>query len=279
MLLLTSRRAVTAILAALANAPTLADEVILRGGGVLRGVVVERTEARVVVETGPGRVTLPMSRVERVVEGRTALEGFRERAAELPAGDADGWAALARWAAERELATQAREAWRRVLAFDPEDAEANRALGRVLLDGVWMDEAEAYRARGYVLAEGRWLTPAEHDALLRERAAEDASAREERETGLRFREAEARAREAEARAAEAEATAAEPVEGGIPLWWGWGGGWAPAHGGAHGGHGGPARHEGERPPRPDGPPHRSEPMERVRPPSQPRSSQSTQPRH
>ena len=36
-----------------------ADEVHMRNGGVVRGVIVERTAEVVVIETGPGRVTLP----------------------------------------------------------------------------------------------------------------------------------------------------------------------------------------------------------------------------
>ena len=91
-----------------------------------------------------------------------------------------------------------------VLAADPSHREANAALGRVEVDGTWMGQDEAYRARGYVSFEGRWVTPPEHEALVRERAAEEASERETREAGLRVREAEARAREAEARAREAE---------------------------------------------------------------------------
>jgi len=210
----------TAFLAATAAT----DEVFLRGGGRVSGVIVERTKDAVVIETAPGRVTLPMKRVERITESRSALEGYRERADALAPGDVDGWAALARWAAERDLLTQSRDAWQRVLAVDPSHPEANTALGRVRLDGAWMGEDEAHRARGDVMFEGRWVTPAEHEALIRERAAEEASARERREAGLRVREAEARAREAEARAREAEAAAQAPAEeGGIPLWWGWGG--------------------------------------------------------
>jgi hypothetical protein len=91
------------------------------------------------------------------------------------------------------------------------------------LDGAWVTEDEAYRARGYVEYEGRWVTPAEHEALVRERAAEEAAAWETREAELRLREAEARAREAEARAREAEAAQESTEEGGFPLWWGWGG--------------------------------------------------------
>ena len=223
-------RTATVLLALALGGVCTADEVFLRGGGRLTGVVVERTKDKVVVETGPGRVTLPMSRVERVVESRSALEAYRERAAALAPGDAQGWADLARWAADHDLLTQSREAWQKTLAADPSSPEANAALGRVEVDGVWMGREDAYRARGYVPFEGRWVTPAEHEALVRERALEEQAARERREAELRVREAEARAREAEARALEAEA-AAQPADEGIPLWWGWGwGGYLPPTG-------------------------------------------------
>lgn len=215
------RAAITLVAAALA-ATTAADEVVLRSGGRLDGVVVERTRDRVVVEMGPGRVTMPASQVERIVEGRSALEEFRERAGVLEPGDTEGWEALARWAADHDLQTQSREAWRRVLAGDSSHPEANTALGRVQVNGAWMGSDEAYRARGYVQIDGRWVTPTEHEALLRERAFEHQARLE--------REAEARAREAEdeARAREARAAAEAARESGIPLWWGgdsyWGSG-------------------------------------------------------
>jgi hypothetical protein len=204
----------------LAAATASSDEILLRNGGHVSGVIVERTHRAIVVETVPGRVTLSMALVEKVVESRSSLEVYRERTEALGPGDVEGWAAQARWAAERDMQTQSREAWQRVLAADPSHREANAALGRVQVDGTWMGEAEAYRARGYVSFEGRWVTPPEHDALVREREAEEVSERETREAGLRVREAEARAREAEARAREAE-SAGQPVDG-IPYGWGWG---------------------------------------------------------
>jgi len=219
------RTAIALVTAGLAAATASSDEILLRSGGRVSGVIVERTRNAIVVETGPGRVTLSMALVEKVVEGRSTLEAYHERAAAIEPGDVDGWAALGRWAAERDLVTQSREAWQRVLSADPSHREANAALGRIEVDGTWMGEAEAYRARGYVSFEGRWVTPAEHEALVRERMAEEAWQIEAREAGLRVREAEARAREAEARAREAE-SAAQPVDGGIPYGWGWGGsGW------------------------------------------------------
>ena len=207
----------------LASGPVAGDEVFLKGGGRVSGRVVERTATRLSIETGPGRVTLSMSRVERIVEGRSAVEAFAERADALDPGDVHAWAELARWAEERDLLTQARLAWQRVLAQDPRNPEANAGVGRVALDGVWMSPDDAYRAQGYVSFEGRWLTPPEHEAAVREREAEEASARQAREDNVRLREAEARAREAEARAREAETIADEAAYGGgIPLGYVWG---------------------------------------------------------
>jgi hypothetical protein len=221
---LRSRRALGPVVVAILAGVTMAaaDEIQLKGGGRVSGRIVERTATRVAIETGPGRVTLPLARVERIVEGRSALEVFAERAADLGAGDVEGWADLARWAEERDLLTQARGAWQRVLATDPAHPEANAGIGRVTLDGEWMSADDAYRARGYVSYEGRWLTPAEHEAAVREREADAAAAHSQREADLRVQEAEARVREAEARAREAEA-AAEQTSGGIPLDYAYGG--------------------------------------------------------
>lgn len=211
-----------AAVAALAAASP-ADEVVLKTGGRITGVIVEQTPERVVIEASPGRVALPMSRVARVVASPSALAEFRERAMAVAPTDAGGWADLARWAETRELPTQAREAWEKVLGLQPGHPQANEALGRVQVDGRWLTADDAYRARGYVQYDGRWVTPEEHQALLRERAADDADRREREASVARAREAEARAAEAEAHAREAEAAASAPTNG-IPYWWGIGGG-------------------------------------------------------
>jgi len=44
-----------------------ADEVFLRGGGSIHGEVIQRTASSIVMEVGPGRMTLPMSRIDRIV--------------------------------------------------------------------------------------------------------------------------------------------------------------------------------------------------------------------
>jgi hypothetical protein len=215
------RMPLTLLAAVLLPAAASADEVFLKGGGQLSGRIVSRTATTIEVDVGAGRIGVPASSVVRIEEGRSALQDYEERAGRLAAGDVDGWIGLAEWAEARGLGTQAREAYHRALAASPDDPRANEALGNLKMGGRWVSEDESYRARGYVQYEGEWITPAEHEAILREQAAEDARDRERREVESRTREAEARAEEAEARAREAEAQQASE---GIPLWYGWGAG-------------------------------------------------------
>lgn len=191
---------ILASLLALFAAPADADDVFLKGGGKVTGRILSRTATSLEMDIGAGRVTLSMKSVERIEEGRSALDDYHDRVGTLRSNDANGWLQLARWASSVGLGTQARQAYQRVLDADPNQPEANTALGRVALDGRWMTEEDSYRARGYVQFEGAWITPVEQDAILRERAAVAQAERARFEAEQRAREAEARALEAEARA-------------------------------------------------------------------------------
>jgi hypothetical protein len=203
-----------------------ADEIFLKSGGQLSGRIVSRSATTVEIDVGAGRIAVPASSVVRIEEGRSALQEYEERAGKIASGDADGWIALGEWASSRGLGSQAREAYNRAHNAAPNDPRANQALGNVQMDGRWMSEDDAYRAKGYVRFEGEWMTPAEHEAILRERAAEAEQERQRQEADARVREAEERAQEAEARARQAEAAAeeAQASSEGLPLWYGWGAG-------------------------------------------------------
>jgi hypothetical protein len=202
------------LLALLMGAPSAsrADVVYIKGGGKLEGRIVERTESSVEVDIGAGTITFPMSSVDRIEEGRSPLDDYDDRRAALAADDRDGWLDLAQWASGVGLGTQSLRAYEHVLTLDPNNPEANRALGRVEVDGRWMTEDEAYRARGYVMFEGQWMTPAEQESILRAREADQAAAQAQAQS------AEAQAREAEARAREAEAQAQQTTYS-APLYW------------------------------------------------------------
>jgi len=177
------RRAIVVI--ALVAAPVFADEVYLRGGGRFSGEIVEQTEDSVTVDIGGGFLSAPMSSVVRIEEGVSPLAEYRDRAASIPPGDAEAWRELARWAKSKTLSSQAWEAYTQVVEILPDDDEANRALGRVLLGGRWVTEEESYRARGYVEFEGEWMTPAERQAILDERRAREQADRQANEAEIR----------------------------------------------------------------------------------------------
>jgi hypothetical protein len=200
---LTAAAAVVAL-----SASVHAEQVVLKNGGRVNGILLERTRTHVVMQVGPGQVSIPLASVERVVEGRSALSVFAERSARLAGNDRSGWLELGLWARDAGLDTQARESFARVLALDPQNPTAHAALGDVLLDGRWVDADAAHRARGYVRFEGSWMLPEERDEMLRDRAARREEQRARAETETRVQEAEARARAAEAAAREAEAAAA-----------------------------------------------------------------------
>jgi hypothetical protein len=182
----------------------------------MEGRIVNRSDDSVEIDVGAGSLTLPMSNVDRIEEGRSPLDDYDERAGKLAANDRNGWLELARWASGKGLGAQSRQAYEQVLKIDPDDAEANRAVGRVQYEGRWMSEDDAYRAQGYVMFEGHWTTPAEQQSILRAREADSAAAQAQAVT------AEAQAREAEARAREAEAQAQRSSYRRPAYWGGWG---------------------------------------------------------
>jgi hypothetical protein len=181
-------------------AAALADVVYLAGAGTITGRIVEQTASSVQVDVGGGIIGVPMSRVDRIVKGRCPLDDYEARAAKLAASDTAGWLKLAEWASQNGLPMNADDAYKKVLASAPDNAEARQALGYTKLNGRWLTEDEAYEASGYVKYNDEWMTPAQaqveqaHDAQDQARKAAEAAAID----------AENRAAEAEARAEKAE---------------------------------------------------------------------------
>lgn len=204
----------TLLAAVCVGTPARAEQVVLKSGGRVNGILLERTGTHVALQVGPGVVKIPMASVARIVEGRAPLALFAERAERLGPADKSGWLELGMWARDSGLETQARECFARVLALEPQNPIAQAGLGNVMLDGRWVSPEDAYRARGFVRFEGAWMPPEDRDELLRDRAARREELRIRAEERARVEEAEARAREAEAAARAAEAAASG---WGVPL--------------------------------------------------------------
>lgn len=173
------------VIIALAAVPAFADDVYLRGGGQITGEIVEQTEDSVTVDVGGGgTMTAHMSSVVRIEKSTSPLQEYRERAASIPAGDAQAWRELAQWAQGRMLLTQSAKAYSQVVAILPDDEEANHALGRVKLNGQWVSEEDSYRAQGYIQFEGEWMTPAERQRILSDRQARQQAADKENQAAI-----------------------------------------------------------------------------------------------
>ncbi len=209
------------VLIALAAVPAFADDVYLRGGGRITGEIIEQTEDSVSVDIGGGSLTVRMSSVERIEKSVSPMQEYRARAAEIPAGDTEAWRELARWATSNALGSQVADAYSHVVAILPNDEEANRALGRVRLDGRWVSEEESYKARGYIEFEGEWMTPAERQAILAERQARDNEYRQANEARIQEIEAEQKAQKERDEADRNASGGGLPVYG-DPVYWGWG---------------------------------------------------------
>jgi hypothetical protein len=220
------KRFAAVFLLALAPALAHADSVFLKSGGEIKGEIVERRADAVVIEVGPGRLTLPLSAIARIESNTTDIGVYRSRAAALAALDVRGWLNLAAWAQARDLATLAREAYLHVLAIDPANAAAHLGIGDVQMADRWLSPADANRARGLVEFEGTWMTPEERQARIEERVVMAQERQAERAAEAQAREADARVREAEARAraAETEARMASEPSSGIPYPYVFGGG-------------------------------------------------------
>jgi hypothetical protein len=211
---------------ALAAVPLFADDVHLRGGGLITGEIVEQTADSVTGDVGGGSLSVRMSSVVGIEKSTSPLQEYRARAGSIPAGDAEAWRELARWAERQALATASDEAWSQVVAIAPDDPEANRALGRVQLDGRWVAEEESYRARGYVEFEGEWMTPSERQAILEDRRAREQADRQAEAARLQAEQQAEREREAE-EAAEDDAWGQDWAGVSYSGYWGWGPG--PTH--------------------------------------------------
>jgi hypothetical protein len=163
---------------ALVASPLLGDELFLKGGGRITGEIVQETETAVTVDIGAGNMTVQKSSVVRFERSDSPLQKYRAQAAMLTPEDIEGWRTLGRWAAGQGLTRQARDAFSKVKAVVPDDPEANRVLGLVLLDGRWVTEKDSFTARGYVFFEDEWMMPAERQAIVEERVAREEADRQ-----------------------------------------------------------------------------------------------------
>ncbi len=181
-----------------------ADVIHYKDGRTLEGTISARTATDITVTTEFGKVVVPLSKVARIEEKRTAAQEFAARRADVPAGDAAALFELALWARDNGLVADSRALLREVIALVPDHSLANESLGRVKVgdrwldpaeveeyvkqheaeqraagllweDGGWQPEAQVMRQRGFIRVHDEWIArrPGETTLLLEDMAAID----------------------------------------------------------------------------------------------------------
>ena len=160
----------SALIVALAASLAAADEIQLTNGRKITGKVVKKDVNTVVIEVGAGTITLAAKDVSAVNPGRTAIDEYQEKVNAIKdSTKASDFLALAKWAEDNKLTRYTPALYQKVIALEPDNAQARTALKYEKMGGKWVTFEEAQTARGLVLVEDRWITKAEVEMIEKRR--------------------------------------------------------------------------------------------------------------
>lgn len=156
-----------------ANSPGFAQEVVvivLKDGTELSGVLVRETEEEIAIRSAFGVTSIERSRVREIRRGENPwTKEFEERFSRAEKiGKASQFESLGNWSLKKGLEKEAKQAFQRALALDPESVIARRGLGQAKYEGRWVDaqrvselESQGYTRVGddLVLREGESPEP------------------------------------------------------------------------------------------------------------------------
>lgn len=161
-----------------------ADDIVLANGRTVSGRIVEEKDGVVRIMRPAAILTLQKSEITAIVRGPSEFDEYFRRSAALANDAIEGRLELAAWCKARGHTEAARIEFERALKFDPDNATAQRALGRERIDGQWMTSADAVKAKGLLRRNGRWVTKDEAARLDAKKAESARLAKLERELNV-----------------------------------------------------------------------------------------------
>ena len=133
-----------------------ADTVRTRSGEIIHGKT-RRTRESVLISVDGKVSSIPTEDVEWLVKGNT-WEIYQKKLAKAEEqNSAKTWLRLGTWLKSKKMLPEAREAYQRVLAHDPQSKTAHRELGHHLVDERWLTEDEFMASKGKVKFRGKWI--------------------------------------------------------------------------------------------------------------------------
>ncbi len=149
-----------------------ADIFLLEGDGQVRGELVNRDQSPrttyVIKTASGGEITLEADQVKEV-RRQTAVETKYDQIRGKVPDTVEGQWKLAEWCRENRLLKQRATHLERVIALDPNHADARHALGYSQINGRWTTQDAQMKESGYVRYGGRWMLPQEIEILENER--------------------------------------------------------------------------------------------------------------
>jgi hypothetical protein len=118
--------------------PVLADTLVLKDGREFEGKLVSESGGVVKFKTAGGVLSFPREQIDRVEQGATPADEFKERLKKLDANDIEGRLALARWCREEKLFSQRKKLLAEILKLCPDHPGVRRENGQAFRDGKWV---------------------------------------------------------------------------------------------------------------------------------------------
>jgi len=150
-----------------------ADEVMLASGGRIQGEVISKDDRQLVMQTAYGRVTFEIADISQITYSTPLEKQLKMQLSALASSEVAARLQLAAAAAAGGLKDLASSIYTQVIAIDPNEKTARKALGYIFYEEEWVTQRDKELHPGLVPYRGQWVR-AEERAVLRQNDAERA---------------------------------------------------------------------------------------------------------
>ncbi len=161
-----------------------ADELHLKDGMIVEGVITETPEGYTVSVGSGANTFISKDKVIRLVKKLTDEQKYENLKLVCPADDFEAQMKLGLWARLHNLPEQAKEHFENAVKLKPDDPKARRAAGYIFKNQQWYKPDEYMKSLGKLKYNGKWLDKAEAEKLINQDRLNEMRQKGNRETWL-----------------------------------------------------------------------------------------------